>query len=188
MLIKTDSYEIQTHKVKLRGRSTVKVNDFLLKTKLSLVPGDGNVEIVVPNTTGRLYIRQGSEEKHFVLLKNTAADLYLKGDEVSLTTNDSEDSFKISSNMEIVFLTGLRTDNIQSSICKKLLKLAKTPKTRYELFEGVLSPAEYHNFVYGSSKNRAKLYQDYLWPLVDAGLLKSTENVHRRYANLFQTV
>lgn len=189
MLIQVGNYQINTQAIKLKGRSQVKVNGFNIRTSMVLKPQDNRVDIVVPNTTGRLFIRLEGEEKKYSLLKNEPADLVLNGDELSLGTKDADEKIKITSDVELVFKSGLdKVVDLKNPIFKKILKLAKTPKTRYELFQGVLSSDEYHSFVYGHPRNRSALYGQYLWPLVDAGLLRPVDKTHRRYANVFQTV
>ena len=201
MLVQVGNYQINTQAIKLKGRSQLKVNGFNIRNSLVLKPNDNTIEIVVPNTTGRLFIRHDGQEKKYVLLKNEPADLALNGDEITLGTKDTDEKIKITSDVELVFKSGVDSDvelvfksgvdkvvNLNLPVFKKILKLAKTPKTRYQLFEGLLSADEYHAFIYGPPRNRSALYGQYLWPLVDAGLLRPVDKTHRRYANLFQTV
>ena len=189
MLVQVGNYQINTQAIKLKGRSQLKVNGFNIRTSLVLKPNDNTIEIVVPNTTGRLFIRHDGQEKKYVLLKNEPADLALNGDEITLGTNDTDEKIKVSSDVEIVFKSVIdKVVNLNLPVFKKILKLAKTPKTRFQLFQGLLSADEYHAFSYGPPRNRSALYGQYLWPLVDAGLLRPVDKTHRRYANLFQTV
>jgi hypothetical protein len=189
MLIQVGNYQINTQAIKLKGRSQVRVNGFNIRTSLVLKPGDNIVDFVVPNSTGRLFIKLQNEEKKYPLLKNEPADLFLNGDELSLGTKDTDEKIKITSDVEIVFKSGLdKVVNPSDYNFKKILKLAKTPKTRYEIFQSILSADQYHAFIYGHPRNRSALYGQNLWPLVDAGLLRPVDKTHRRYANLFQTV
>ena len=190
MLIKTNSFELRADSIKLKGMPKIQIGEYSLNTHLTLkMLEEDTIFIVVPNSTGNLTISSKDDTKSFFLGKNEPADLTLKGNSLYLGTKDDNFNFTVSSDMKISFkASSKKIDTTSSDISAKILAFAKTPKTRYELFEHILTPDMYHHFAYGNSNNRSRLYQKYLWSLVDAGKLKMVGTTNRRYANLFQTV
>ncbi len=193
MLIKAGEHEIQAVNFKVKGKSTIRVGDYNVKTTMTLRVNEDGLEILVPNSTGLLYVRKSSEMKSqsFLLKKNEPADLFVKGGFLTLGTNEGDFVITIDNNTELVFKSGAgKVLNYTDPVIKKILKLtAKKAMTRYEIFEAVLSKEEYLRFAYGSGKHRSlNYYSKYLWPLVDAGKLQSIDGLSRRYTNLFKAV
>jgi hypothetical protein len=189
MLIKANNFEVQTASIKLKGRTSFKVNNFEVKMLLPCELRDNEVEVVIPNTSGYLSIdKAGIGMSSFRLLKNEPADLTVTESSVVLTT-DKEHRFEIDGNVTIYFRRGIVEVDYKNPLIKKILKVAKNPITRHDLFKEVLSKEEYHRFIYGSGRRRTIDYYDkYLWPLVDDGKLKSVDGLGRRYTKVFQTV
>jgi hypothetical protein len=190
MLIKTKDYEVQADSFKVKGKANIVVGQYKVKTSMPLTALEEGVAILVPNSTGRLFVRKGTEEKMFILRKNEPADLMVKGTELTLGSNEGDFNLSIDGDIELVFKSNPVRVDYNDPIVKKILKVAsKKPVTRLGLFEAVLSKDEYHRFAYGSSKSRSlNYYGKYLWPLVDDGKLKIVDGLRRRYSNLFQAV
>lgn len=191
MLLKTNSFELRADSIKLKGMPKIQIGNYSLTTHLTLkMVEEDTVFLVVPNSTGNLTISSKEETKSYFLGKNEPADLILKGNSLSLGTKDDNYNFTVSSDMKISFKSSpiRKVDSKSSAVFDKILAFAKTPKTRYELFQHILTSDEYHAFAYGNSNKRARLYQKYLWSLVNDGKLKMVGTTNRRYANLFQTV